>query len=271
MIHADLALARRLERAEGLANRAFVQARQGLHPDRGADWTEITGALALYDGSESPLTQTFGLGVFAEPSDADLVELESFFFDRGASVFHEVSPLAPGNLGARLAARGYRPIEHSSALFLDLSEAPTLDSTPGVLARPINAEETDLWVEIGVAGWAEEAEYADLIADLFQVSARMEVATPVIAEIDGKPVATGLSHRLGDVMLLAGASTIPSARRLGAQRALTKLRLEQAVSSGLELAMVVAEPGSASQRNAERIGFRVAYTRTKWGLDRTDE
>jgi hypothetical protein len=30
--------------------------------------------------------------------------------------------------------------------------------------------------------------------------------------------------------------------------------------------MMVAEAGSDSQRNAERQGFRVAYTRLKWKL-----
>jgi hypothetical protein len=30
--------------------------------------------------------------------------------------------------------------------------------------------------------------------------------------------------------------------------------------------MMCAESGSASQRNAERQGFRIAYTRTKWRL-----
>jgi hypothetical protein len=29
---------------------------------------------------------------------------------------------------------------------------------------------------------------------------------------------------------------------------------------------MAAEPGSASQRNAERHGFRIAYTRVKWQL-----
>jgi hypothetical protein len=28
--------------------------------------------------------------------------------------------------------------------------------------------------------------------------------------------------------------------------------------------MMCAQPGSASQRNAERQGFRIAYTRIKW-------
>jgi len=30
--------------------------------------------------------------------------------------------------------------------------------------------------------------------------------------------------------------------------------------------MIVANAGSNSQRNAEREGFRIAYTRTKWRL-----
>jgi hypothetical protein len=30
--------------------------------------------------------------------------------------------------------------------------------------------------------------------------------------------------------------------------------------------MMVALPGSGSQRNAERQGFRTVYTRTKWQL-----
>jgi hypothetical protein len=30
---------------------------------------------------------------------------------------------------------------------------------------------------------------------------------------------------------------------------------------------MVTQPGSGSQRNAERHGFRIAYTRTKWGRD----
>jgi hypothetical protein len=35
---------------------------------------------------------------------------------------------------------------------------------------------------------------------------------------------------------------------------------------GCDLAMMVAEAASNSQRNAERKGFRIAYTRAKWRL-----
>jgi len=69
------------------------------------------------------------------------------------------------------------------------------------------------------------------------------------------------------VALLAGASTVPEARGQGAQRAGLATRLRYAAEAGCDLAMIVTEPGGASQRNAERNGFRIAYTRTKWRLE----
>jgi hypothetical protein len=53
-----------------------------------------------------------------------------------------------------------------------------------------------------------------------------------LAEIDGRPVATGALSIVGDVALLAGASTIQSARGQGAQLALLAARLEYASSRG---------------------------------------
>ena len=60
--------------------------------------------------------------------------------------------------------------------------------------------------------------------------------------------------------------TVPSGRRRGAQAALLHARLAFAAEQGCDLAMMGAAPGSASQRNAERQGFRIAYTRVKWHL-----
>jgi hypothetical protein len=55
-------------------------------------------------------------------------------------------------------------------------------------------------------------------------------------------------------------------RRRGLQGALLQERMRYAAEHGCDLAMMVAEAGSNSQRNAERKGFRVAYTRLKWKL-----
>jgi len=69
-----------------------------------------------------------------------------------------------------------------------------------------------------------------------------------------------------DVCIMAGASTLPESRRRGAQSALLRDRLQLARNSGCSIAMMGAAPGSQSQRNAQKNGFEIAYTRTKWQL-----
>ena len=88
-----------------------------------------------------------------------------------------------------------------------------------------------------------------------------------LAELDGEPIAAGALNIGNGVALLAGASTIPAARRRGAQRALLRTLSTSPTARGIDLAMVVAQPGSASQRNARRQGFRPVYLRAKWQLE----
>lgn len=260
----DLALSRRLERCEGLANVASVEARARLAPDAGAAWIEVNGAFALFDGVGSPLTQTFGLGILQTPTTEDLERIEAFFGERGAPAFHEVSPLAGIETLDVLTARGYRPVEMTSVMYQPIV-APPVDADARVRTRIAGSDEIDAYAEVAAEGWSEFAEVAPLIRDLARVSAASEGMTVFFAELDGRPVGTGALAMHGGVALLAGASTIPTARRNGAQRALLETRLRYAAEHGCDLAMMGALPGSASQRNAERQGFRIAYTRTKWG------
>jgi hypothetical protein len=94
MVLSDLALSKRLERAEGHACVQYAEARRRLFPSSGTEWIEHAGAYAMFDGPHSPVTQSFGLGIFQPLSAESLDRIERFFFDRGASADHEVSPLA---------------------------------------------------------------------------------------------------------------------------------------------------------------------------------
>jgi GNAT superfamily N-acetyltransferase len=80
------------------------------------------------------------------------------------------------------------------------------------------------------------------------------------------PGAAGVLCIHEGVALFGGSATIPELRRRGLQAALLQERMRYAFDRGCDLAMMVAEAGSDSQRNAERKGFRIGYTRTKWRL-----
>ena len=195
--------------------------------------------------------------------------IEKFFKARGAPVFHEVSPLADKGLMPMLNERGYRPFEMSTVMFLPLAERVARKvPNEAVLVRTLkdDAEDRELFVRTFAEGWSEYAEYAEFMLEMARISAITEGNTPFIAELDGQAVACGsLSIRDG-VALFAGASTIPAFRRRGAQQALLEARFRYAREVGCDLALMAADPGSGSQRNAERQGFRIAYTRTKWKL-----
>jgi len=263
---ADLALSRRLERTEAQSNIDFVEARARAFPESRARHIEVAGTHAMFDGIGSPLTQTFGLGIEQPVTQADLVRIEGFFEDLGAPVFHEVSPLADPTALTLLNEFNYEPFELTSVMFRpiapDMYQAGT--SLGSVGARLIRADEMEVWAETSSGGWSETKELSEFMLTFSRVSAGKTSGYSFLAESFGKPIAAGGLTIHGGVALLAGASTVPEGRRQGVQNALLETRLRFAAEHGCDVAMMCALPGSASQRNAERHGFRIAYTRIKW-------
>jgi len=257
---ADIELARRLEQTEGFAGAAFVEARGGESTS-----ARIAGCYVMFDGVASPLTQTFALGMTEPATGSVLSEVEDFFKTRGSPVLHEVCPLAGVPLMQTLAERGYVPYEASNVLFMELAGVPERAAC-GFTVRLATNQDEDAYSRTSAQGWSENEQMAEMIAEFARVMFKAEGFQGFLVEQDGTAVATaGLVIRSG-VALFAGASTILPARGQGAQRVVLAERLQHASQAGCDLAMMVTEPGSASQRNAERSGFQIAYTRIKWRL-----
>ncbi len=181
---------------------------------------------------------------------------------------HEVSPLADPALLALLNERGYQPMEFTSVMFRPIRREIRYAESRNerIQTRLIEEADHELWAQTSARGWSESAEYADLILEMARVGAKKPGGLSFLAELDGRAIATGAMSICDGVALLAGASTIPEARQQGAQLALLNSRLRYAAEHNCDLAMMCALPGSLSQRNAERQGFRISYTRIKWRL-----
>jgi hypothetical protein len=297
MLFSDLTLSRRLEAAEGYACAQFALARRRLFPDSGSEATRIAGADVVFDGPDSPTTQTFGLGMLEAATPDALDQIEQFFTTRNSTTQHEVSPFAGVETLQLLCDRGYRPIEVSNVLCRHVdtgagapgssagakiagapgpshlgiwedSHEENAPGSPSIRVRVIGPDEAGLWTSVSTDAWTHE--HPELEAFMRQTGALLvarQNSPCFLAEIDGRPAATGalLIHR--GVALLAGAATLPKHRRRGLQSALFPPRMASAREPGCELAMMVADAGSNSQRNAQRAGFQIAYTRIKWQKD----
>lgn len=264
MPHADVALARRLEGADAWGNAQFVPTLARLFPEVDASALPAAGGYAIFAGVDSPLTQAIGLGMDGPVATAEVERMEAFYRSHGADVHIETCPLADPSLHAILTARGYRTEERSHVLARPLP-APELGAPAqsAVTVRVPSPEEAEMWARTVATGVVDGGHIAPSLLALFVTLAQLPSATCFLASLEGRPAGGGAVAVYRGVAALFAASTLPEFRRRGVQAALLQARLAFAVAAGCDIAMVMTEPESASQRNVERQGFRVMYTRTK--------
>lgn len=252
MTFADALLARRIEAAEAANAR-------GCAAGPGAAVMEAAGGCAIFLGAESPLTQAVGIGLNGAVREAELLALEAFFRGRGARVSIDLCPLADPGLVEMLAERGYRITEFNNVLARRLAGAEIV-FTPRV--RRATGGEADLWSYTAGRGFFDAAELTTAEMDVGRAIFGMAGAMCYLAVTETGEVAGAAAAALhGGVAMLFADSTIAGFRRRGMHRELIAARLNEAIAQGADLAAASTMPGSASQRNYERLGFEVVYTK----------
>lgn len=239
-----------MERAVALNLKAFVQAYTETVPQVGAAWAECAGGVAAFTGRGSPLTTVKGSG--PEVAEQDLEQVEDFYRGRGAGAVRlEVAPWLSEDSRELLRRRGYKTAGTEDVVAL---AAPKATAETPVVEMPPEA-----WPEVMRLGYelSDESPWREMV----RAAAGLPGARLLGLRDDaGEWIACAQMVGYGRVIILGCDGTIPAARGRGAQTALIRARLGM-VSSG-SLVMAEVAPGSGSERNYLRCGFRIAYSRT---------
>jgi GNAT superfamily N-acetyltransferase len=253
----DLNLARRLEMAETLTPE-YVQALRYFTP--AATSEVIAGGTAVFGGPTYPANHIVGMGLYGPVTSADLDAVEEFYRSKGVPCEIVISPLSDRSLLDSLAPRGYRVTEFNSVLIRRLEAGTLIGPGEGITIERVTATTAKLWDSVIVKGYAE---LGPLPENLFVPFATLQGSMNFLALLDGVPAGGSMGAILRDagIAALFGTATLPEFRGRGVQTALINRRLWEAGIAGCEYAVVSTLPGSGSQRNMERRGFRVAYTK----------
>jgi len=258
----DLALARRLEMAQAWRGVRGARAHQELHPTLPIQVEPLAGGYLIYTGDGMPINRAVGLGVHGPVTPADLDLAEQFYRRRNLPPRIDVCPLADGSLLELLRLRGYRLEKFYSVLLYPLSEPAALNPAPaGIRVSRAGPDDAELWLKTVAQGFEETDSPTQATLDILAPNFYTSHAACFFAWIDGQPAGGGGMYVHEGVAEFGGASTRPEFRRQGVQTALLYARLAAARVQGCDLAMALTSPGSASQRNIERVGFRLAYTK----------
>jgi GNAT superfamily N-acetyltransferase len=270
-LHLSLELARRIETVEA---RAAIETAELLDLQRegtSAAVEQIAGGSAIYCGPNSPVTQAVGLGLNGPVSKQDMDRLENFYRTRSETVRVETCPLADASLFEHYRKRCYYVTEFSNVFAASLKDlAPQMFQAAmpsGAIIEKISADQLDLWTLTVAEGFAEHFPVTKEMLNVMKLFAQGPHTECYLAVVDGKPAAGATLAIRDGVAGLFGASTLPAFRKKGLQTALLQYRLRRAHDAGCDLAVSLAHPGSASERNIARHGLQTLYTRVKFERD----
>ena len=257
------ALCRRLEYAQATQNEAVAHALANTQPESGARCTRLKGGYVLWLGPGHMLNQAIALGLEEPFLDADLAFLEAELGQGGHPVMLELSPGADADLPGILARRGFRIQAFQQVWMRSLEHPVEVESTKGMEIRIIRPEEAQLFAQVVTAGFMGLDEVAPESAEGFLPTTTAKGTFCMLALLDGIPAAAGTVAISGGVAVLSGTSVLPRFRGQGLQRAMIAARLALGRERGCTLATSATLPGTASQANLERMGFRVAYPKVE--------
>lgn len=224
----------------------------------------VAGGVAGFFGPGWPLNRVGGLPPDAVLDDAALTEIRGFYAGHGVPAEIEADPMilsVPGTL-ARLAGHGFRPVWQRTALVRRLDAEPPRGRPD---APPVRREtDPDTFAALVARGFSEGLPQptSGFAHQVQAIGQRMAGAVGLVAEVDGRPAAGGAMRIVDGIASLYGQSTLPEARRRGAQTAIVAESLRLAAEVGATFAAVDANPGSVSERTLLKVGFQVAWTVT---------
>lgn len=233
-----------------------------LPPERGGgvwarsepgDWANIAVGMGL-DGPVPPET---------------LDDLLDWFVSRRIEPRVELCPFADPSLITGLADRGFVVRLFENVFFRELSRGDdrTTFAAPipdGIAMRILDAADPGAvrgFARAVASTFARDREPSDSAVALTESCVR-HPRTIALAAFSGDRLVGGGCVEIADTSAaLIGAGVLPDFRRRGIQQALISARLRIAADHGVRVATISSRPGVATERNARRAGFQVAYTK----------
>ncbi len=263
-------IARRLELAEGKGVGDCILALEAQDPGRCVRVERLGQAWLLDAGPDSFLTRAYAVGLEEEAVDDRYIErITDFYHTRGLLPRIELSPYAHPSVLPLLQRAGYGIAGFKDVLVREMNASASEGAALSPREASVEVREIDRAdrAQVERAGWmiargfrnGEEPTQAQAFG--IQALIAQPGARAFWAYLDKEPVGGGVMAYASGRIALFAASTLPKARRRGVQTELMLARLRAGLAMGAKLATIQAAPGVATRRNAERMGFWLAYTK----------
>lgn len=180
----------------------------------------------------------------------------------------EVCPFADATLLPLLAERGFVVRVFENVFFREISAGERVRPVfepPGVrieIIDPGDERLVDEFARVVAAGFSEpQPPNVGDVALTRTVAKHPRTVCVVAMDKSERIIGGGAMEASGPACALFMLAVTREYRRRGVQQALVAARLNLAANRGARIATISSRPGVATERNARRMGFQVAYTK----------
>ncbi len=260
----DRELVRRLETSEGIPQVHFAAELKRHSKDLNPAYEQIAGSHCVFIHPGCVVGRCVGLGLAGPVTGADLDRVEEFYRSRGEAAQVDVCPQSDPALLELMKERPYRLEELNDVLVRPIGTAETFDGerARAEIRRVYNDEAhevCDVVARAFLEGKDPDPKFVEILLPLYLAESCFAFA----AFVDGKIVggAAGMVIPEARIATMFGAATLPDYRGRGIQSAFLRERMKLSQAGGAEYAVIVTRACTTSQRNAERQGFTLAYSK----------
>lgn len=203
-----------------------------------------------------PFNRILRIHLDAEQADARIGAIMDRYAAAGVSGTWWLDPESlPADLGDRIERIGLVP-EALAAMRIEASDVPDLELPMGVtLGWVVDEASMRDATRLAATGFGIPGELGEAVADvLAPLGAPGSPVRTVVAELDGRPVASALGIGLGRSVVIGNVATLEDARGRGIGRAVTIAVLRDAMERGARFG--VLESSDLGHPVYRRIGFR---------------
>lgn len=262
---ADQELIARIERAE---NDAFVTLYQHAGEELGVGWYDIDGIRGVWSSRDDDPGYSCVINLDDAPDPTVALErIEAHARAAGAPVLGiDGSPKVIDAVGVETLARlGYEADYEEHMWGLRIGEAPAGEEQPHLRVHRAAPEDRETFARVLNVGY--ELPEAHVRGHIFASTIGKPGWTCYLTEIDGTLGAASVLYVTEGVAQFFVATTMPAHRGRGAQTALIRARMHDAIAAGCDLATSQTVVDNASPRNMQRHGFAILYTRWIYGKE----
>jgi GNAT superfamily N-acetyltransferase len=208
----------------------------------------------------------FRVNVTESEADKLIADVVRYYESMRVKPCFVVSPATRPQTFANLLLRaGFKPVLEENSMVYE-GDSKNFKAVPDVKVVSSDESLLDVWTDVNMKGFGIPVVLRDAFLDMFRKASQYKGTKSYLGYFQGKPAGVCGLVSFNNVGGIFSVGTTSEHRRKGVATALLHKAIADSLPMGNSLLYLITTKGSDAERLYSSLGFRVAYTHSRYEL-----